>query len=83
MLENDSNKVDAVMHTYLLGPSGGQAVAEVLFGLVNPSGRLPITYPRHSGNIPMPYHRTVSDMCQVYYVPLYFFSFFCLVSISC
>ncbi|CAM9120440.1 unnamed protein product, partial [Scytosiphon promiscuus] len=56
--------VDAVMHTYLLGPSGGQAVAEVLFGAVNPSGRLPITYPRHSGNIPMPYHHLVSDTCQ-------------------
>ncbi|CAN0472910.1 unnamed protein product, partial [Hapterophycus canaliculatus] len=34
------------------------------FGAVNPSGRLPITYPRHSGNVPMPYHRLVSDTCQ-------------------
>lgn len=55
------------MHTYLLGPSGGQVVAEVLFGEVNPSGRLPITYPRHSGNIPMPYHHPVSETCQVKY----------------
>lgn len=60
-------QVDALMHTYLMGPSGGQAVAEVLFGAVNPSGRLPLTYPRHSGNIPMPYHHPVSDTCQVYY----------------
>ncbi|CAN0429837.1 unnamed protein product, partial [Ectocarpus sp. 13 AM-2016] len=50
-----SDQVDAVLHAYLPGPAGGQAVAEVLFGSVNPSGRLPITYPRHSGNIPMPY----------------------------
>ncbi|CAN0030208.1 unnamed protein product, partial [Laminaria digitata] len=57
--------VDAVLHTYLLGPAGGQAVAEVLFGSVNPSGRLPITYPRYSGNVPMPYHRPVSEECQV------------------
>ncbi|CAM9496692.1 unnamed protein product [Ectocarpus sp. 6 AP-2014] len=64
ILRDIPRTVDAVLHAYLPGPAGGQAVAEVLFGSVNPSGRLPITYPRHSGNIPMPYHRPVSDTCQ-------------------
>ena len=36
---------------------GGQAAAEILFGDVNPSGRLPISYPRHVGQIPCHYGR--------------------------
>lgn len=40
---------DAVVHAMLPGPFGGQAVAEVLLGETNPSGRLPLTYPKTSG----------------------------------
>jgi hypothetical protein len=38
----------AVLAGYLPGPMGGQAVAEILGGLVSPSGRLPFTYPKVS-----------------------------------
>jgi len=46
--------VDAVLLAYEPGPFGPQAIAEILAGDVNPSGRLPFTYPRFSGTI-IPY----------------------------
>ena len=39
------------------GMFGGQAIAEARFGLVNPSGKLPISFPRHSGQIPVYYNQ--------------------------
>mmetsp|Transcript_10558 Transcript_10558/g.26587 ORF Transcript_10558/g.26587 Transcript_10558/m.26587 type:complete len:999 (+) Transcript_10558:243-3239(+) len=39
----------AVVHAYVPGPHGGTAIAEVLLGLTNPSGRLPLTYPALPG----------------------------------
>ncbi|PKM39333.1 MAG: glycosyl hydrolase [Firmicutes bacterium HGW-Firmicutes-9] len=38
------------------GMYGGQAVAEAIFGALNPSGKLPISFPRHSGQIPVYYN---------------------------
>lgn len=53
---------NAVLHTYLPGPMGGQALAEILSGEVNPSGVLPFTYPKYAGAI-RPYHRKPSLEC--------------------
>ncbi|KAH6660622.1 glycoside hydrolase family 3 protein [Truncatella angustata] len=46
----------AVMSTFFPGQSGGQAIADVLFGTVNPGGRLPITVPRNVGQLPVYYN---------------------------
>ena len=45
----------AVVYAFLAGQRGAQAVAEVLTGAVNPSGRLPVGVPRHSGGLPATY----------------------------
>ena len=45
----------AVVYAFLAGQLGAQAVAEVLTGAVNPSGRLPVGVPRHSGGLPATY----------------------------
>ncbi|OZG66294.1 beta-glucosidase [Bifidobacterium hapali] len=39
------------------GMQGGRAIAEIILGHVNPSGRLPITFPRHAGQLPVYYNQ--------------------------
>jgi len=46
VLEDAADVPDAVLTAYNPGPEGGQAITEVLYGAVNPSGHLPYTYPR-------------------------------------
>ena len=46
-------KADAVLLAWYPGSMGGQAVAEALYGVVNPSGRLPVAIPRSVGQIPV------------------------------
>jgi beta-glucosidase len=53
----------AVVHGLLPGPMGGLAIAQVLSGVLVPSGRLPFTYPRYSGDIPYTYHHKTNDKC--------------------
>ncbi|MBZ5593922.1 MAG: glycoside hydrolase family 3 C-terminal domain-containing protein [Acidobacteriia bacterium] len=48
--------VPAVVEAWLPGEQGGRAVADVLFGDYNPSGRLPITVARHVGQLPVYYN---------------------------
>jgi beta-glucosidase len=48
--------IPAILEAWNCGERGGQAVADVLFGDYNPSGRLAITFPRHSGQLPMYYN---------------------------
>lgn len=46
---------DAIVETWFLGTQAGNAIADVLFGDYNPSGKLPITFPRSVGQIPIFY----------------------------
>jgi beta-glucosidase len=48
--------VSAVMQCWYLGQEGGYAMVDALFGEVNPSGKLPITFPRTAGHIPAYYN---------------------------
>lgn len=46
----------AVLSAWFPGQSGGQGIADVLFGTVNPGGRLPLSVPRHVGQVPINYN---------------------------
>ncbi len=48
-------KVNAIVEIWLPGETGGEALAEILFGITNPSGKLPVTFPRSAGQIPVYY----------------------------
>jgi beta-glucosidase len=52
--------VPAVIEAWNPGEKGGQAVAEVIFGDVNPSGKLTVTVPRHAGQLPVYYNHPKS-----------------------
>jgi beta-glucosidase len=51
-----ADNVPAVVYTWWLGTEAGNAIANVLFGDYNPSGKLPMTFPREVGQIPIYYN---------------------------
>ena len=52
-----AERVPAIVEAWYAGQEGGTAIGEVLFGDVNPGGKLPVTFPRHSGQLPVYYNR--------------------------
>ena len=51
-----AENIPAIVEAWLPGEKGGQAVADIIFGDYNPCGKLPITVPRHVGQLPVYYN---------------------------
>ena len=51
-----ADNVPAIAYTWWLGSEAGNAIADVLFGDYNPSGKLPMSFPREEGQIPIYYN---------------------------
>ncbi len=55
-LSEEDTLADAILETWFPGTSGGYGVADVLFGAYNPSAKLPVTFPRTLGQVPIYYN---------------------------
>ncbi|MDR6922341.1 beta-glucosidase BglX [Chryseobacterium sp. 2987] len=51
-----ADHIPAIMYTWWLGTEAGNSIADVLFGTVNPGGKLPMSFPRTEGQIPVYYN---------------------------
>ena len=68
----------AILTAWYPGSEGGRAIADVLFGDYNPAGRLPLSYPRHVGQLPVYYnHKSAGrqDYVEGTAAPLYPFGY--------
>ena len=69
---------NALLTAYYPGEQGGNAIADVLFGDYNPAGRLPVSVPRHVGQLPVYYNKPVPvahDYVEMSAQPLYPFGY--------
>lgn len=71
-----ADHVPAIVYTWWLGSQAGNAIGDVLFGAYNPSGKLPMTFPRSEGQIPIYYShyntgRPAKDENNLFYVSAY------------
>lgn len=73
------SKVSAILHTWYSGDKGGLAVSDVVFGDFSPSGKLPITFAKHEGQLPLVYNHRPTGRGDDYYnltgQPLYPFGY--------
>jgi beta-glucosidase len=73
-----ASEANAILEGWYLGEQGGNAVADVLFGDVNPGGKLPVTFPRSVGQLPFTYnHKPTARRGYLFAdkTPLYPFGF--------
>jgi len=71
-----ADHVPSILYTWWPGSQGGNAIADVLYGAYNPSGKLPITFPRTEGQIPIYYNhlntgRPAASDTDVFYKSAY------------
>jgi beta-glucosidase len=70
-----AEQANAVVLGFLPGMEGGVAMADILFGDVNPSGKLPISYPRNTNDIVHYDHKPMETFDPNQYNPLYPFGY--------
>lgn len=73
-----ADNANALLTAYYPGEQGGNAIAEVLFGDYNPAGRLPVSVPRHVGQLPVYYNKpapAAHDYVEMSAKPLYPFGY--------
>jgi beta-glucosidase len=63
-----AEKANAILEAWMPGEEGGAAVAETLFGMNNPGGKLAMTFPRSAGQVPIFYNYKPSGMRSNWYV---------------
>ena len=56
--------IPAILEAWYPGEEGGNAIADVLFGDYNPSGRLPVSFPKASGQVPVYYNRKPTSFSE-------------------
>lgn len=66
-MENWKDQADAIVMLWYPGDEGGYAVADLLLGNLNPSGKLPITFPIHEAQLPLTYNHIPTGRGDDYY----------------